>query len=156
MSRPPLNIRQAARDDVPEIVRIFASDDMFGQEREIYRLPLPQFYYDAFVNITQHGNNLLMVAELEHVIVGTLQLSFTYNMSYQGAKRATIEGVHVDSAYRNQKIGGELIEWAIAEAKRQGARLVQVTSNKKRVDAHRFYQRLGFTLSHEGFKMEIR
>ncbi len=148
-------LRKATRDDVAAIVQLFAND-MLGSRRESQEEHIPECYYEAFAAIDTDKNNCLIVAEDNGKVVGTLQLTFIVNMSFYGAKRALIEGVHVASDYRNQGIGQHMMQWAIDAANKQGCRFVQLTSNKLRKDAHRFYQRLGFADSHEGFKMELR
>lgn len=149
-----ITIRKATKEDVPEIVRLLA-DDMLGSKRENYQHGIAQSYYDAFDAINQDMNQMLAVAEREGKIIGTLQMSYITNMSHAGAKRALIEGVHVDTSLRSQGIGSYVMKWAINEAKKHHCRFVQLTSNKQRKDAHRFYERLGFTASHEGFKLDF-
>jgi GNAT superfamily N-acetyltransferase len=109
----------------------------------------------AFDEISSHTDNELIVATLEGEIVGTLQLTFIPGMSYQGAWRAQVEGVRVRDDIRNQRIGTRLMEWVIERARDRQCRLIQLTTNKVRVDAQRFYQRLGFTPSHIGMKLVL-
>jgi len=149
-----LSIRRATRDDVPEIVRLLA-DDPLGIKREKFENPLPQSYYDAFAVIDIDVNNELVVAENNGEVIGTLQLTFIPYLTYQGGKRALIEAVSVDSRYRSHGIGADLIEWAIDRARRAGCHMVQLTTNKERSDAHRFYERLGFVASHTGMKLDL-
>lgn len=149
-----MNIRRATEDDVPEIVALF-TDDILGSRREAHGDSVAPSYYEAFEAINADKNNLMIVAEIDGVLVGTLQITYITNMSHQGAKRAMIEGVHVDSSRRNLGIGKYMMEWAITQAKEKGCRFVQLTSNKERPDAHRFYERLGFEASHEGFKLDL-
>jgi GNAT superfamily N-acetyltransferase len=157
INRDPLNfsIRRANRGDVPEIVRLLA-DDQLGSKREKFEDPLPQAYYDAFLEIDRDPNNELIVAETGGEIIGTLQLTFIPCLTYQGGKRAQIEAVRIDFRYRNQGIGGRLFEWAIKRAREAQCRLVQLTTNNDRADARRFYQRLGFVASHCGMKLDLR
>jgi predicted N-acetyltransferase YhbS len=147
-------IRKATKEDVTEIVHLLA-DDMLGSKRENSGSDIAQSYYDAFDAINNDANQLLIMAEIEGKVVGTLQISYVTNMSHKGAKRAMIEGVHVDVSLRSQGIGQYMMEWAIAEAVKQGCRFVQLTSNKQRKEAHRFYERLGFVATHEGFKLDL-
>jgi len=147
-------IRKAIQNDVPAIVRLL-SDDMLGSKREVSGQDIPQSYYNAFIAINNDPNQFLAVAEIDGKVIGTLQISYIPNMSYQGATRALLEGVLVDSALRSKGIGQHMIKWAIAEAKSKGCRFVQLTTNKQRKDAHRFYRRLGFVASHEGFKLDL-
>jgi GNAT superfamily N-acetyltransferase len=128
---------------------------MLGQQREAAGATIPASYYAAFERITRDSNQFLAVAVAEDRVIGTLQLSYMAHMSHQGALRALVEGVHVAAAWRGKGIGAHMMAWAIAQAKEKGCRFVQLTSNKQRKDAHRFYARLGFTASHEGFKLEI-
>lgn len=148
------SIRLATRGDVPEIVRLLA-DDPLGRQREDYRHPLPQHYYDAFDRINQDPHNELVIAEVAGNVIGTLQLTFIPYLTYQGGKRAQIEAVRVDQKYRSHGIGGKLFEWAIMRAREQHCHLVQLTTDKTRADAQRFYERLGFVASHTGMKLNI-
>ena len=152
---PKFSIRRANRVDVPEIVRLLA-DDQLGSQREKFADPLPQAYYDAFVEIDRDPNNELVVAELDGEIIGTLQLTFIPYLTYQGGKRAQIEAVRIDPRFRSQGIGGRLFEWAIERAREAQCHLVQLTTNSARPDAHRFYERLGFVASHSGMKLNLR
>ncbi len=149
-----ISIRQATHDDVAEIVRLLA-DDTLGSTREKYEQPLPQAYYEAFREIDSDKNHELVVVEANGEIIGTLQLTFIPSLSYQGGKRAQIEGVRVSEKYRSHGIGGRLIDWAIARAAEKNCRLVQLTTNNERLDAHRFYERLGFASSHTGMKLDL-
>ncbi|HEX6291071.1 MAG TPA: GNAT family N-acetyltransferase [Herpetosiphonaceae bacterium] len=150
-----LSIRRAAAADVAEIVRLLA-DDPLGSQREAYRQPLPQAYYDAFREIDADAHQELVVAERDGAVIGTLQLTFIPGLSFQGGKRALIEAVRVDRRYRNQQIGERLLRWAITRAREEGCCLVQLTTNASRADAHRFYERLGFVASHVGMKLDLR
>lgn len=149
-----LTFRKATKNDVPDIVRLLA-DDILGSKRESTGEGVAPSYYEAFDAINRDGNQMLIMAEMGGKIVGTLQISYITNMSHYGAKRAMIEGVHVDASLRSQGIGRSMMEWAIAEARKNHCRFVQLTSNKQRKDAHRFYERLGFSASHEGFKLDL-
>lgn len=147
-----INIRGATREDVADIVRMLA-DDRLGEKREQYASPLPYAYYAAFDEINADKNNYLIVAEIDHKVIGTLQLTLIPYLTYQGGKRALIEAVRIDSAYRGKGIGKILFEWAIAKAVTEGCHLVQLTTNKQRPDALEFYKKLGFVTSHEGLKL---
>jgi GNAT superfamily N-acetyltransferase len=131
------------------------ADDVLGQTREAYRDPIPQVYWDAFEAIDQDPNQHLLVACLDGEVVGTLQLSFLPNMSYQGGWRSLVETVRVDASKRGLGIGNAFIQHAINLSKAKGCHMVQLTTNKQRDDAIRFYERLGFTASHEGMKLFI-
>jgi GNAT superfamily N-acetyltransferase len=150
-----LKFRQAAREDLPEIVRMLA-DDFLGAQREKYETPLPESYLRAFAEIEADKNNELIVAELDGKIVGTLQITFTPSISFRGGKRATVESVRVDAEYRGRGIGRELMKWAIERAREEKCVSMQLTTNIERADAHRFYENLGFKKSHLGMKLDLR
>ena len=148
-------IRRATIDEVPRIVALLA-DDVLGREREQYRLPLPQPYYDAFAEIDADPNHELMVmVEDGHTIVGTLQLSFLPYLTYQGGIRAQIEQVRIHSEFRGLGLGHRFFTWAIERAKERGAHLLQLTTDKKRPEALKFYEQLGFRASHEGMILKL-
>lgn len=138
------------------IIGLIANDKL-GQLREEYRNPLPNPYYDAFENIAADPNQELMVMETESgQIIGTLQLSFIQYLTYQGGIRAQIEAVRVDKAFRGKGIGQQLFAWAIQRAKEKKAHVVQLTTDKKRSEALKFYEKLGFVASHEGMKLHLK
>jgi GNAT superfamily N-acetyltransferase len=149
-----LVFRDAVRDDLPPIVGLLSNDPL-GAKREHFADPLPDCYRRAFDAIAADRNNRLIVVEHDGAVIGTLQLTFIPNITYQGGIRAQIEGVRVDDAYRSQQVGRRLFEWAIAEARRHGCHMVQLTADKTRPDAHRFYESLGFTASHVGMKLHL-
>ncbi|QLG43950.1 GNAT family N-acetyltransferase [Costertonia aggregata] len=150
-----MKIRPATRNDIPAIVGLIA-DDKLGKLREDYQDPLPKKYYDAFDNIVTDPNQELIVLETaKRQVIGTLQLSFIQYLTYQGGLRAQIEAVRVHESYRNQGIGQQLFEWAIKAAKERNAHVVQLTTDKKRPEALKFYEKLGFKASHEGMKLHI-
>jgi ribosomal protein S18 acetylase RimI-like enzyme len=151
----PVHIRTARRDDVPAIVHLLA-DDTFGASREQPTDPLPQAYWDAFDAISIQGGNELLVAEANGEVVGCLQLTVIPGLSRMGALRAQIEGVRVSSSHRGQRIGEALVDAATERAKTLGCVLVQLTTDRRRVDAHRFYERLGFESTHIGMKRAIK
>ncbi len=150
-----MKIRQAKKDDVAEIVRMLA-DDALGSKRENYQLPLPEPYYDAFRAIAADSNQWLVVAEMDKRVVGTLHLTMLSYLTYQGGKRAQIEAVRVDSEFRDQGVGAKMIEWAVQKAKAEGCHLVQLSTDKKRPEALKFYERLGFQPTHEGMKLHLK
>ena len=147
-----LQFRQATRDDMPTIVKIL-SEDMLGTQREHFETPLPKAYYDAFEAIKREPNHELIVVEKDGQIVGSMQLMFLPSLSYQGGTRAQVETVQVAKEFRGQGIGTEMIKWTFERARQRGCRLMQLTSHKSRLDAHRFYERLGFDKSHVGMKL---
>ncbi len=146
-----MNFRKATLNDLPEIVRLLADDDL-GAQRERYEDPLPDVYTEAFKAIeAQVGNQILLAVDDEHVI-GCIQLTSIPGLSRQGTKRMQIEGVRVAENYRGKKVGEAMMKEAIAIAKSEGCGLIQLTTDKTREDAQRFYSRLGFVTSHEGMK----
>jgi GNAT superfamily N-acetyltransferase len=146
--------RTASRDDVPAIIRMLA-DDALGATREANVSPLSESYYAAFEAIDRDPNNELVVAVRGDRVVGVLQLTFIPCMTYRGSWRALIEGVRVDAEVRSGGIGRELFAWAIDRARQRDCHLVQLTSDKQRGDAIRFYESLGFVASHEGMKLHL-
>ncbi len=147
--------RRAKRADVPDIVRMLADDEL-GSQRECYETPLPESYYKAFEKIDRDPDHELIVAEQNGEIIGTLQLMFLASLSYQGGLRSQVESVRVDSRYQNKGIGTEMMKYVIERAKARGAHTMQLTSHQSRKDAHRFYERLGFKLTHAGMKLNLK
>ncbi|MFF8957676.1 GNAT family N-acetyltransferase [Streptomyces sp. NPDC014894] len=147
-----LEIRPAAADDIPAIVAMLA-DDPLGAERESPGDLTP--YSAAFERLAGDPHQLLTVAVRGSRVVGTLQLTLVPGLSRRGATRSLIEGVRVHSDERGSGLGTLLIEWAVEESRRRNCQLVQLTSDASRVDAHRFYERLGFEASHIGFKLPL-
>ncbi len=149
-------IRKAERDDVHFIVQMLANDDL-GKLREDYQEPLPEKYYSAFEHIDNDPNQeLVVIVNDNNRVIGTLQLSFIQYLTYQGGIRAQIEAVRVHEDYRGKGIGKRLFLWAIERSKNKGAHVVQLTTDKKRPDALKFYKALGFQDSHEGLKLHIQ
>lgn len=146
--------RLATREDLPAIVRLLAEDKL-GAQRERFETPLPQAYYGAFEAIDADPNNELVVAEIDGEVVGTLQLMYLPSLSYHGGTRAQIESVRVAQGLRGRGIGAGMMNWAIKRARQRGCHLMQLTTHNSREDAHRFYERLGFTKSHIGMKMNL-
>jgi GNAT superfamily N-acetyltransferase len=129
-----------------------------GKLRENYQEFLPESYYEAFEIIDKDPNQELMVVEKENdpKIIGTFQLTFIPYLSYQGKLRAQIENVFVREDLTGQGIGKKMFEWAIERAKNRKAHLLQLTSDKQRPSAIKFYEDLGFTASHEGMKLHFK
>jgi ribosomal protein S18 acetylase RimI-like enzyme len=150
----PVQMRRATADDLPRIVQLLA-DDPLGATRERFEDPLPSEYRAAFQAIESDPNQLLLVADLDGTVVGVLQLTFIPGLTRLGSWRAMIEGVRVDGTQRGAGIGQQLVTRAIEEASRRNCRLVQLTTDKRRPDAHRFYERLGFVATHEGMKLQL-
>lgn len=149
-----INFRIAAEQDLDKIVEMLA-DDVLGSKRERYENPLPYSYIKAFQAITSDPNNELVVAYQGDEIIGVQQITFTPYITHQGGWRATIEGVRTASSSRSKGIGTELIKWGINRAKERGCHLVQLTTDKERPDALRFYEKLGFKATHEGLKLKL-
>ncbi|MYR44625.1 GNAT family N-acetyltransferase [Streptomyces sp. SID5910] len=147
-----LEIRRTTEDDIPAIVAMLA-DDPLGARRESPDNLSP--YLAAFERLRTDPHQHLVVAVREGRVVGTLQLTVVPGLSRRGATRSIIESVRIHADERGSGLGTQLIEWAVAESRRQGCHLVQLTSDKTRTDAHRFYERLGFSASHTGFKLEL-
>lgn len=147
-----LEIRTAVADDVPAIVGMLA-DDPLGARRESPDDLTP--YLAALQRLSADPHQHLVVAVRGGRVVGTLQLTIVPGLSRRGATRSIIEGVRVHADERGSGLGTRLLEWAVEESRRQGCRLVQLTSDSSRTDAHRFYERLGFTASHVGFKLSL-
>ncbi|MET9391874.1 GNAT family N-acetyltransferase [Streptomyces sp. NPDC006624] len=147
-----LEIRAAVADDVPAIVGMLA-DDPLGAQRESPDDLTP--YLTALERISADPNQHLVVAVREGRVVGTLQLTIIPGLSRRGSTRSIIEAVRIHADERGSGLGSQLTEWAIATSRDEGCRLVQLTSDKTRTDAHRFYERLGFTASHTGFKLQL-
>ncbi|MFI6207246.1 GNAT family N-acetyltransferase [Streptomyces sp. NPDC051041] len=147
-----LEIRAAVADDLPAIVGMLA-DDPLGAQRESPDDLTP--YLAALERIDADPNQHLVVAVRAGRVVGTLQLTIVPGLSRRGATRSIIEGVRIHADERGSGLGTRLIRWAIDESRRHECQLVQLTSDNTRTDAHRFYERLGFTPSHVGFKLPL-
>jgi GNAT superfamily N-acetyltransferase len=148
-------LRPATASDIPVIVQLIAADQL-GAIRDGVRDEADLAAYDqAFRAIDQDPAHILVVAESAGEVVGTMQLSFLPGLARRGALRAQIEAVRVAESTRGGGLGAAMIQWAIEEARGRGCALVQLTSDKSRADAHRFYQRLGFVSSHEGMKLKL-
>jgi GNAT superfamily N-acetyltransferase len=150
-----IRFRPATDDDLEAIVMLLA-DDEIGQTREDASLPLNRAYRDAFAAIRDDPNQIQLVAVSDDgAIIGTLQLSFIPGLARTAAWRGQIEGVRIAKSHRSAGLGQKMFEWAIGECRARGCALVQLTTDKGRPDAHRFYDRLGFEASHEGYKLKL-
>jgi ribosomal protein S18 acetylase RimI-like enzyme len=150
-----ITIRRARRDDVGAMVRMLA-DDPLGSARERIEDPLPPSYFQAFEAVEHASHIQLMVAEDgDGAVVGCLQLCVLPGISSQGASRGLIEDVRVASHCRSLGIGGQMIQWAIAESRAKGCKLVELLTHHTRVDAQRFYARLGCQSSHVGMTLRF-
>jgi ribosomal protein S18 acetylase RimI-like enzyme len=153
MKASSITIRRARRDDVRAIVAMLA-DDHLGRARERPEEPLPESYFAAFARLDADPGIQLVVAEEGGIVVGCLQLCILPGLSSQGASRGLIEDVRVASSRRSRGIGEQLVQWAVAQARERHCKLVELLTHHTRVDAQRFYERLGFSKSHVG--MTIR
>ncbi|MBD8035818.1 GNAT family N-acetyltransferase [Solibacillus sp. A46] len=150
-----LKFRMATEKDLETIVGLLA-DDLLGSKRERYEDPLPLSYRKAFEAISKDSNNELVVACDGDEVIGVLQITFTAYITHQGGWRATIEGVRTAASVRGQGVGSKLINWAIQRAKQRECHLVQLTTDKRRPDALKFYEQLGFNATHEGLKLSLK
>lgn len=149
-----LHFRKAKATDVPQLVKLLADDEL-GAMREDLSEPLNQNYLDAFSSIEADANNELTVVEAGGELVGMLQLTFIPYLTHTGSWRCLIEGVRIAKTHRGKGLGASFINWAIERATQRNCRIVQLTSDKQRPDAIRFYESLGFNATHEGFKLKL-
>jgi len=149
-----VSFRVAETQDLPELVRMLA-DDPLGSKRETLSDPLPVSYNEAFEAIRDDPNNELVVATIHNRVVGMLQITFIPYLTYQGRRRALIEGVRVASDARSHGLGAAMIQWGIDRARARDCVMVQLTTDRARDDALRFYERLGFVASHHGMKLHL-
>ncbi|MCI5081487.1 MAG: GNAT family N-acetyltransferase [Saprospiraceae bacterium] len=150
-----MHIRQATISDLTAIVQLLADDEL-GKTRENFQLPLPDVYLQAFAKIDADPYQYLLVVEgVDATIIGTMQLSFIPYLTYQGGLRAQIEAVRIQKEHRGSGLGTKMFQYAIDLAKAKGAHVLQLTTDKKRPQAKRFYESLGFVASHEGMKLHF-
>ncbi|KEI71286.1 GNAT family N-acetyltransferase [Endozoicomonas elysicola] len=149
-----LKYRSAKFEDLESLVALL-SNDLLGSQREDSSIPLNSAYLEAFEAIARDPNNELLVVELENSLVGMLQITFIPYLTHIGSWRCLIEGVRIHSDYRGKGLGESMFEHAIELAKNKGCTIVQLTSDKQRPDAIRFYEKLGFKATHEGFKLAL-
>lgn len=149
-----LAFRPARPGDLPTLVRMLA-DDPLGAGREALATPLSPAYHDAFAAIDADPNNELIVAVMNGAPVGMVQITFIPSLTYQGRSRALIEGVRVCADARSHGVGGAMLEYAIGLARSRSCVMVQLTTDRTREDALRFYERLGFIPSHHGMKLHL-
>ena len=151
-----MKFRKATREDLSHIVKMLADDEL-GAQREDFKDPLPESYYQAFENISKDPNQELIVVENDDKgVIGTMQLSFIQYLTYRGGIRAQIEAVRIHKDWRGQGLGTQMFQWAINRAREIGAHVLQLTTDKQRPEAIKFYNELGFVASHEGMKMHFR
>ncbi|TIS59169.1 MAG: GNAT family N-acetyltransferase [Mesorhizobium sp.] len=149
-----IKFRRAQETDLPAIIAMLA-DDPLGRNREHARAPIAESYRDAFAAVDADPNQILAVMTEDGRVIGTLQISFLVGLSRQGAMRGQIEAVRVAADRQRAGLGQRLLAWAIDECRLRGCKVVQLTTDKSRLDAHRFYDRLGFKASHIGYKLEL-
>ncbi|MFZ4863331.1 GNAT family N-acetyltransferase [Sphingobacterium sp. Mn56C] len=150
-----MKLRIASRDELPQVIQMYA-DDVLGQTRELYTVPLDPAYYTAFDVINANPNQeLLVLVDQEDTIMGTMQITYIQFLNNRGTKRALIESVRIHADYRGKGLGELMFSLAVDRARAQGATYLQLTSDKRRNDAIRFYTKIGFEASHEGFKMKV-
>ncbi|SAI71101.1 acetyltransferase [Bordetella ansorpii] len=154
MAREAPTFRRAVADDLPAIIALLA-DDVLGSTREDATLPPRPCYVQAFEAIDRDPLHQLVVAEREGHIVGCLQLTFIPGLSQRGRWRAQIESVRIAASARGTGLGRVMFDWAIARCREHGCGVVQLTTDKQRTDARRFYESLGFVASHEGMKLNL-
>jgi ribosomal protein S18 acetylase RimI-like enzyme len=146
--------RRAQSSDLPSIVALLADDDL-GRSREDASTPVNRKYVDAFDALQRDSNQLMAVLVAGDAVVGCVQISFIPGLSRLGMWRGQIESVRISSSCRDEGLGRRLLEWSIAECRNRGCGLVQLTTDKSRLDARRFYESLGFRASHEGMKLSL-
>jgi GNAT superfamily N-acetyltransferase len=149
-----VTFRKATLDDLGAIIAMLADDEL-GRAREQVETPPADCYVQAFKAIDADPNQNLIVATENGAIVGTMQLTFLPGISRKGQWRGQIEAVRIASSQRGAGLGRQMMEWAIEQCRARGCGLVQLTSDKSRRDAHRFYDNLGFVASHEGYKLTL-
>lgn len=149
-----IQCRQACKSDIPAIVGLLA-DDPLGQSREKPSDPQDRRYCAAFEAIETDPNQFLMVAVDGDAVIGCLQITFIPGLTYTGMLRGQIEGVRIASDRRGSGLGKEMLNWAIEQCRARGCGIVQLTADKTREDAHRFYKQLGFEAKHDGFKLML-
>lgn len=146
--------RRARLEDLPAIVQLYADDDL-GRGREDASLPLDPAYLKAFAQIEGDANQLQAVAVIDQRLVGVAQMTFIPGLTRKGMTRVQVEGVRIHRDFRGGGLGEAFFRWMIERAREGGAGLMQLSSDKRRERAHRFYQSLGFQASHEGLKLSL-
>ena len=150
-----VHFRLATRADVPAIVALLEDDEISRSRERLVPEDADAALWRAFEHIDEDPRNELIVADHDGVVVGTCQLTFTPSLSRGGAERMTVEAVRVAPTLRGQGVGRAMMLWALERARQRGCGLAQLTTDKRRTDAHRFYESLGFTASHIGMKLII-
>ena len=151
-----MKFRKATKKDLLIILEMLADDEL-GKQREYFQIPLPSEYLQAFNKIDSDENQELIIVEDENSeVIGTLQLTFIQYLTYRGGIRAQIEAVRIKKDNRGLGIGKKMFEWAINRSKERKAHVLQLTTDKRRPRAIKFYNDLGFVQSHEGMKMHLK
>ena len=150
-----LTFRPATRADVPAILELLADDEVGRARDGGVSDAVNAGHWAAFAEIDTDPRNELIVAELDGTVAGTFQLTFTPSLSRGGSERMTIEAVRVRGDLRGQGLGRRMMRWALDRGRERGCRLAQLTTDKRRTDAHRFYASLGFAATHEGMKLVL-
>lgn len=146
--------RRAKQSDLEDIISLLADDEL-GKQREKLSETVSSNYLDAFIRIDADLNQFLMVVESRDIIVGTCHLTLMPSLTFQGGLRMNVEAVRIASSCRGQGVGEWMINQALSLARKEGCKIIQLTTNKERVDAKRFYEKLGFKSTHEGMKMYL-
>ncbi|MBT4963243.1 MAG: GNAT family N-acetyltransferase [Francisellaceae bacterium] len=154
MGNVDIKTRLATREDILQIVNLLADDEL-GSKRESFTDPLANGYIQAFKKIQSSPDNELIVMEHNGEVIGCMQLTFIPYLTFQGGSRCQIEGVRISSKHRGCGIGGKMFLYAIEKSKGRGCHMIQLTTNKDRVNTHKFYEKLGFKATHEGFKLYL-
>jgi GNAT superfamily N-acetyltransferase len=154
VTTPALTVREAVETDLPALIAMLA-DDHLGAAREDTAIPPRPAYVSAFEAMRDDPNQMLAVGEIDGEVIATLQLSFLPSLSRQGMWRGLVEGVRVRADWRGKGLGEALMAWAVETCRARGCGLVQLTTDLSRKDAHRFYDRLGFSYTHAGFKLQL-
>ncbi|GEM74968.1 GNAT family N-acetyltransferase [Vibrio sagamiensis] len=149
-----LEYRSAKLEDLESLV-ILLADDLLGSQREDTSIPLNSAYLEALEAIQRDPNNDLIVVEFEKKLVGMFQITYIPYLTHTGGWRSLIESVRIHSDYRGQGLGEQMFTQAVELAKKKGCRIIQLTSDKQRLDAIRFYEKFGFKATHEGFKLVL-
>lgn len=149
-----LQFRRAQEADIPAIVALLA-DDVLGRQREDASSPPNPKYLEAFRAIDADPHQLQAVAVLEDEVIGTLQITFIPGLSHKGAWRGQIESVRIAARHRGSGLGRQMVEWSIDQCRTKGCQLVQLMADKGRIDADRFYVKLGFTGRHVGYRLAL-
>lgn len=146
--------RRARDRDLKDIICLL-TDDELGKQREKLSTTIPSSYQNAFHRIDADPNQFLMVVEADGVIIGTCHLTLMPSLTFQGGLRMNVEAVRIATNYRGEGVGEWMIQQVVSLSRKEGCKIIQLTTDKQRVDAKRFYEKLGFHATHEGMKMQL-